>query len=59
MSTDTLAEAHDALYDALNVMLTGDPGPVTTMSPTPAPSVASSPAARQSPMSLRGKRPCD
>ena len=28
MSTDTLAEAHDALYDALNVMLTGDPGPI-------------------------------
>lgn len=28
MSTDTLAEPHDSLYDALNVMLTGDPGPI-------------------------------
>lgn len=28
MTNDTLAEAHDALYDALNVMLSGDPGPI-------------------------------
>lgn len=28
MTEATLACAHDALYDALNVMLTGDPAPV-------------------------------
>ncbi|CAB4851949.1 unannotated protein [freshwater metagenome] len=31
MADDTLASAHDRLYEALNVMLTGDPAPVQAL----------------------------